>query len=74
MLTGIDIDVAVCESVALTGESGSGKSTLLHLAGGLDHADSGLVVMIGKDLAFFDDGERCRYRERKLASYFSSLT
>ncbi len=37
------------EAVALVGPSGAGKSTLLHIAGLLETADSGRVVVNGRD-------------------------
>jgi putative ABC transport system ATP-binding protein len=73
ILRGVDLDVAAAESVALTGESGSGKSTLLHLAGGLDHADGGSVVMNGRDLKQFSENERAHYRRTKVGLIFQQF-
>jgi putative ABC transport system ATP-binding protein len=73
ILKGIDLGVAAGESVALTGESGSGKSTLLHLAGGLDQADSGAVVMNGRDLRQFGENERAHYRRTQVGLVFQQF-
>ena len=73
ILRGVDLKIAAGESVALTGESGSGKSTVLHLAGGLDHADGGTVVMDGKDIGLFDESERAHYRRTKVGLIFQQF-
>ncbi|MFB6985424.1 ABC transporter ATP-binding protein [Streptomyces sp. NPDC056178] len=50
-LRGIDLSVHTGELVAVMGPSGSGKSTLLTIAGGLDTATSGQVVIEGQDIS-----------------------
>jgi sulfonate transport system ATP-binding protein len=48
VLEEINLDLASGEFVSLVGPSGCGKSTLLHIVAGLDHADSGKVLVNGR--------------------------
>jgi putative ABC transport system ATP-binding protein len=50
-LRGVSLVVEPGALLAVMGPSGSGKSTLLTLAGGLDTASSGQVVIEGQDIA-----------------------
>jgi NitT/TauT family transport system ATP-binding protein len=64
-LSGVDLDVAPGEFVALLGPSGCGKSTLLRLVAGLDRADGGLVEVLGpaSSIAFvFQDAHLLPWR------------
>lgn len=47
MLRGVDLEVAQGEIVCLLGPSGCGKTTLLRIVAGLEHADSGDVLLEG---------------------------
>lgn len=51
ILSGIDLEIAAGEFVAISGASGGGKSTLLHLLAALDRPSSGRIVVNGHDLA-----------------------
>ena len=51
VLTGIDLEVAEGEVVAVIGPSGSGKSTLLRCINRLEEIDSGSIVVDGIDLS-----------------------
>ncbi len=66
VLNGIDLDVARGERIAIIGASGSGKSTLLHLLGGLDHASSGSVAILGQDVQAMNETQRGKLRNRSL--------
>jgi ABC-type lipoprotein export system ATPase subunit len=49
-LRNVSLSVEPGEAVAITGRSGSGKSTLLALIGGLEHPDTGTVLIDGRPL------------------------
>ena len=58
----ISFSVEKGEFVAIVGKSGSGKSTLLNLIGGLDSADSGSVMIQGKELFDLSEEERTVFK------------
>ncbi len=62
ILRGADLTILHGQSVALVAPSGSGKSTLLHLAGLLEHPDSGEVFIDGAPTAKLNDADRTRIR------------
>ena len=66
----VDLAIAEGELVALVGKSGSGKSTLLHLAGGLDIADSGHVLLGDRDVGALGIADRSRLRRREIGFVF----
>ena len=51
ILTGVTLDVARGELVALMGPSGSGKTTILRAVAGLERFDTGTIVVDGVALA-----------------------
>src|SRR4051795_8638986 len=72
-LRGVSLDVAVGELVAVMGPSGSGKSTLLNLAGGLDSATSGEVLVEGTLLAGLSKTRLAAVRRRSVGYVFQEL-
>jgi len=73
VLTGVDLDVAAGEFVAITGRSGSGKSTLLGILGGLDTDYRGEVVVAEQDLHKLSDAALSAYRNRTIGFVFQSF-
>ncbi|MER8182787.1 ABC transporter ATP-binding protein [Kitasatospora sp. NPDC094015] len=72
-LRGVDLAVAAGEFVAVMGPSGSGKSTLLTLAGGLDRATSGEVVIEGRPLGGLGRNEIAAVRRRAIGYVFQDF-
>lgn len=70
ILSGVDLDVAPGEVVAILGVSGSGKSTLLSILGTLDKADSGTLAIAGENPARMGDADLSRLRSRTLGFMF----
>jgi putative ABC transport system ATP-binding protein len=72
-LRDIDLSVQRSELVAVMGPSGSGKSTLLTIAGSLEHATSGYVLVDGVDLASVSRSDRARMRRRSIGYVFQDF-
>ncbi|MFM2045706.1 MAG: lipoprotein-releasing system ATP-binding proteinLolD [Pseudomonadota bacterium] len=66
VLRGATATIAAGELVALVGPSGAGKSTLLHIAGLLEKADGGDVVVAGTATRGLSDGERTGLRRNRI--------
>jgi putative ABC transport system ATP-binding protein len=72
-LCAVDLAVARGELVAVMGPSGSGKSTLLTIAGSLEEASGGQVLIDGVDLAAVSRAERARMRRRSIGYVFQDF-
>src|SRR3954469_24384878 len=70
VLTGLNLEVAKGEFLALMGPSGSGKSTLLNLLGGLDRATRGTVEIGGERVDQMSDGNLAGWRARHIGFVF----
>ena len=70
VLTGIDLDIAKGELIVLLGPSGSGKTTLLNLIAGIDTANSGEILVLGKNLSEMADLELTEYRRDSVGYIF----
>jgi lipoprotein-releasing system ATP-binding protein len=64
VLSGVDLDVAAAERVAIIGTSGSGKTTLLQILGGLDDPSQGEVFVDGKPMHGGSEVSRAELRNR----------
>jgi putative ABC transport system ATP-binding protein len=73
VLDHLDLEVPNGGFYALMGPSGSGKTTLLNLVGGLDHADSGEVVVAGQDLNTLDGKDLSRWRADHVGFVFQQF-
>ncbi|MGN0056403.1 MAG: ATP-binding cassette domain-containing protein [Atopobiaceae bacterium] len=60
------------EFVAVLGPSGSGKTTMLNVLGGLDHADSGDIVVNGVSTHDFKSKDWDTYRNHRVGFVFQS--
>lgn len=73
VLSGVSLDVAPGEYVAIMGESGIGKSTLLNLIAGLDSPDEGSIRLDGADLSSLGDNGRTLLRRRAMGFVFQAF-
>ncbi len=60
------------EFVAILGPSGSGKTTLLNIVGGLDHYDSGNLIIDGISTEQYKDRDWDAYRNNRIGFVFQS--
>ncbi|MBL9079397.1 MAG: ABC transporter ATP-binding protein [Planctomycetes bacterium] len=73
VLDELDLQMDASTFYALMGPSGSGKTTLLNLVGGLDHADSGQVVVGDIDLTDLDGSGLARWRAEHCGFVFQGF-
>jgi putative ABC transport system permease protein len=71
-LKGINLNFRNQEFVSILGPSGCGKTTLLNLIGGLDHMDSGDLIIDGISTKDYKDSDWDRYRNEAIGFVFQS--
>lgn len=71
-LRGISLSFRPSEFVAILGPSGSGKTTLLNVIGGLDHYDSGDLIISGQSTKNFKETDWDAYRNNSVGFVFQS--
>lgn len=72
-LDDLTLDVNAGSFIALMGRSGCGKSTLLNLAGAMDFATSGQVLLDGVSTAQLNDAGLTQLRREKVGFIFQSF-
>ncbi|MBK7383150.1 MAG: ABC transporter ATP-binding protein [Flavobacteriales bacterium] len=70
VLKGVDLNVAKGEVVSIVGASGAGKTTLLQIIGTLDNADSGSLVIGGKDISSLRSNALSAFRNKHIGFVF----
>jgi len=69
----VDLTVDRGELVAVMGPSGSGKSTLLTIAGTLEDATSGEILIDGSEISAMSPDDRARLRRRSIGYVFQDF-
>jgi putative ABC transport system ATP-binding protein len=72
-LDDVSLKIFEGEFVSITGPSGSGKSTLMHIIGLLDNPTSGQVLLDGKDISQFKEGQLAQIRNITLGFVFQQF-
>lgn len=68
----VSISFRDSEFVAILGPSGSGKTTLLNIVGGLDHYDTGDLIIDGISTREYKDRDWDAYRNNRVGFVFQS--
>jgi len=69
----VHMHISKGEFVALVGPSGSGKTTLLNMIGGLDHPDSGQIIVNGTDITALGQKGLVKFRLHNIGFVFQAF-
>lgn len=70
VLDSVNLDIEEGEFFVMLGKSGSGKSTLLNLISGIDHADSGHILIGDTDITALNEKQQTLFRRDKIGIIF----
>lgn len=69
----VHMHIAKGEFVALVGPSGSGKTTLLNMIGGLDHPDTGNIIVNKTDITTLRSTDLVKFRLHNIGFVFQAF-
>src|SRR5689334_15575770 len=72
-LSGVTVEIAEDDCLAIVGKSGSGKSTLMHLLACLDSPTSGKITFDGEDVTTFSQHRLNRFRNETFGFVFQQF-
>jgi len=72
-LSGVTVEIAETDLLAIVGKSGSGKSTLMHLLACLDSPTNGKLTFDGEDVTTFSQGKLNRFRNETFGFVFQQF-
>ncbi len=70
VINNLNLKVQSSEIITIVGQSGCGKTTLLNLIGGLDHPDSGELMVLGQNILEINNNDAADFRNKNLGLIF----
>jgi len=70
VLRDVNLSIKKGSFISIMGPSGSGKSTLLNIIGGMEKADSGVVIVNNNEISLFDEEKLTYFRRENIGFIF----